>query len=137
MSSKKRDIKVISWSTGKLMLLTWGPYTLFFLVLFSAVLFVSDPLRLYIVSGFEACCGIALVIYGTVIGGSLYEANRRLNKVVMTKIWRMKAPEVERRLLKMEVGIPYGYNFHVWITRIIGIGLVASSALSFVLYNLK
>ena len=104
MNSKKGDTKVAGWSTGKLILIVYGLFTLCFLALILPISFVPEPLGLYVTYALSVCIGLALVIFGTSIGCALYEVNRRL-------------------------GSSFGYNFTVWIMRIIGLLLILTPLL--------
>ncbi len=115
----------------------YGLFTLYFLVLAASLLFAPNPLKLYLSCGLEAFTGLAFVIYGGVIGGSLYETNRRMNEGIMRKIMRLEESEIKSRLLKIDTTVPDNYKFTVWIVRILGIGLIATSAFSFVVFGFK
>ncbi len=133
----ERQNKFNNWKTGKLLLMTYGVFIILFSIMIIPLAFFST-VGIYISLIMEALTGLASIVFGTTIGSALYEGNRRSQVWLMKNLWRMKEAEIKKRLLQMETvfwGIPSGYNFHILITRIIGIGLITLPIFFWFLFN--
>ena len=116
-------IRAASWSSGKLYLVVYGLFILVFGILIT-IIQVSSILSLIIL----AIVGVAVLVFASPIGLSIYEANRRSLIWLWKNLWRMQPAEIEKKHFGAW-NIPYGYKFNVLIIRVIGSGLVIFSVI--------
>jgi hypothetical protein len=123
MSRKELWLKKLEiWPSGLLVLLEWGSVILFSSVMTNISLAIDNSVKGYISLGLLICIGILIVIFSTVIGVFIYEANRRQITWLWKEVFRKKDEEIRKYLSRP----PYGCDFTILIMRVVGIGITVS-----------
>lgn len=128
MSSKELWIKKLEkWPSIVLILLAWGGVILLSEATMKITLAIDNSVKGYLYTGLLIFIGILIVIFSSVLGSFLYEANRR--QLTWLCFWRN-----DEELKKDFQNSPYASGSTIWIIRIVGIGVIliaVSSVLGF------
>ena len=128
MSNERKCIdKFANWPAIALFSLESGGVLLLFLVWIKLLLTIDSSVIGYVCASLLICIGILIIVFSTVIGSFLYEANRRQLTWLWKNVFRYK-DEVIKKVFSRP---PYECGFIIWITRIIGIGVISTSIMSF------
>jgi len=123
MSSKELWLKKLEiWPSGLLVLLAWGGVISFSSVMTNISLAIDNSVKGYIFLGLLICIGILIVVFSTIIGVFIYEANRRQITWLWKEVFRKKDEEIRKYFSRP----PYGCDFTILIIRVIGIGIIVS-----------
>ena len=130
MSNQKKWVnKFANWPALALFVLEFGGFLLLFLVWIKLLLTIDSSVLGYVCAGLLICIGILIIVFSTVIGSFMYEANRRELTWLWKNVFRYK-DEVINKAFSLP---PLECGFTIWITRIIGIGVISTSIMSFFL----
>ena len=130
MSNERKYIeKFANWPAIALFSLELGGVLLLFLVWIKLLLTIDSSIIGYICAGLLISIGILIIVFSTIIGSFLYEANRR----ELTWLWKNVFRYEDEVIKKVFSRPPYECGFIIWITRIIGIGVISTSIMSFFL----
>jgi len=132
MSSKELWIRKLErWPSGLLVLLEWGGVILFYSVGIKLAASIHNTVRGYVYTSLLVFIGILIVVFSTVIGVFIYEANRRQLTWLWKEVFRKKDEEIRKYFSRP----PYGCDFTILIMRVIGIGIIVSFPVSLILFK--
>ena len=130
MSNERKYIeKFANWPAIALFSLELGGVLLLFLVWIKLLLTIDSSIIGYICAGLLISIGILIIVFSIVIGSFLYEANRR----ELTWLWKNVFRYKDEVIIKAFSRPPLECGFTIWITRIIGVGVISTSIMSFFL----
>ena len=122
-----------NWQTWKVLLVTWGAMIIFIVLLFLATS-IHNTLFGYVVFGMYILLGLAMVTRAETIGSALLEGSQRMLRFIWCHIFMMHEGNVQKRLDEVESG-PLGLTFHILITPLVGLGLMAISIWAIVMLS--
>jgi hypothetical protein len=77
--------------------------------------------------------GVVMVFRYKVVGSAIYRANLTILSWVWRHIFKLSEEKVLQRIIKFKALPVYGYTYHLVITFIIGLGLIAGSIWLFIM----
>ena len=118
--------------SGKMVLIVTCSFIAFFaLLIVMAVLEI--PVVGYFIFSVYFDLGLVMVIRYKMIGTAIYRANLTMLSWVWRHVFKSSEEKVQQRITRFRANPLHGYKYHIVITFIIGLVLIALSVLSFIM----
>jgi hypothetical protein len=117
--------------SGKMVLLVMGSMIAFLVLLYITAVLENRALG-YIVFSVFLILGLAMIFRYKVIGTAIYRANLTICSWVWRHVIRLSEEKVQKRKTEFKASF-LGYNYHLGITFIVGLGLITVSIWSFIM----
>jgi hypothetical protein len=124
MDKESHQDRAKKWSTGKLILITYGIFIIVLLIL-SFSLSANNVWGGYIFPTVSGCLGILLLIFSSIIGSFFGESGRRIKDFLDTKVYKRNEEQMIIRSTGLRGGF-YSDNSNIWAVRIVGALLIIS-----------
>jgi hypothetical protein len=118
--------------SGKMVVLVTGSIILFLALLFMNA-FLENRLIGYFVFSVYLILGFVIVFRYKIIGKAIFTANYTVLPWVWRHLFRSSQEKIRQRVTEFKALPISGYAFHLGITFIIGLGLIAFSTWSFIM----
>jgi hypothetical protein len=77
--------------------------------------------------------GVVMVFRYKVVGSAIYRANITISSWIWRHVFKISEQKIQQKITKFKTLPVYGYTYHLVITFIIGLGLIAVSIWSFIM----
>jgi hypothetical protein len=118
--------------SGKMVLIVMGSLIVFLALLYMMAILENLAIAYFGFSIYLAL-GLVMVFRYKIIGTAIYRANLTIFSSVWRHVFKLSEEKVHKRITEFKAFPIHGYTYHLVITFIIGLALIAASVWSFII----